>query len=221
MKLTIFVYFMLGYSLFAQKPTEGVFTLYPSLGLNASQIHGDSYTGFNKAGAFAGVAVNARLSPKASLDLGFYFSQKGARHVPNPVKGNYNFYFLNLNYLDIPLSFKFLLNKNYFITLGPSFAYLISYYEEIDYVNYTGAYKFRDFEYGVNFGLGKKIKERFAVEVRSSNSIAPIRTYGSFTSTVFYPNPVAQFFNQGFYNNVLTLMVSYKINLKKQTSESQ
>lgn len=211
----------MSFGFYAQSVSEGVFSLHPALGLNASQIHGDSYSGFNKAGGFAGVAVNTRLSAKASLDLGFYFSQKGARHVPNPEKGDYNFYFVNLNYLDIPLSFKFLVNKNYFITLGPSLAYLISYYEEIDYVDYTGAYKFQDFEYGINVGLGKKIKEKFAVEVRSSNSIAPIRTYGTFTSTVFYPNPVAQFFNKGFYNNLLTLMVTYKINLKKQTSESQ
>lgn len=219
MRLATLIFLLYSFNLKSQINQEGVFTLKPALGLNACQIHGDSYTGFNKAGIFGGVAVNSRLNSKASLELGFYFSQKGARHVPNPEKGDYNFYFVNLNYIDLPLSFNFLLNKSYFISFGPSLAYLVSYYEEIDYVNYTGAYNFKPFEYGVNFGLGKNIKEKFSVEVRTSNSIAPIRTYGSFTSTVFYPNPVAQFFNQGFYNNILTLFLSYKLSLKKRTSE--
>ncbi|MGZ3899531.1 MAG: outer membrane beta-barrel protein, partial [Bacteroidia bacterium] len=121
--------------------------------------------------------------------------------------------------IDLPLLLNYQLNKDYFITLGPSVAYLASYYEEINYINYTGAYHFNPLEYGVNFGLGKKIKNNFFVEVRTSNSINAIRSYGSFTSTVFYPNPVARFFNRGFYNNILTLFVSYKINLKKKISE--
>ncbi|MCW3077610.1 MAG: hypothetical protein JWO32_2219 [Bacteroidetes bacterium] len=218
-----FLIFFLGQAqvAIAQQTTEGVFSLKPSLGINACQIHGDSYSGFHKAGIFGGIAVNARLKPKASIELGFYFSQKGARHNPKPDKGDYNFYFLNLNYLDLPLSFNYQLNKDYFISLGPSLAYLISYYEEINYTNYTGSYHFNTFEYGVNFGLGKKIKEKYFFEVRTSNSISPIRGYGGFTSNVFYPNPVAQFFNKGFYNNILTFFISYKFNLKKQTSEHQ
>jgi hypothetical protein len=198
-----------------------VFSLKPAVGINACQVHGDSYSGFNKAGIFGGVAVNARFTQKSSLDIGFYFSQKGARHVPNPEKGDFNFYFLNLNYIDLPLLFNYKLNKDYFITLGPSAAYLASYYEEINYVNYTGSYHFNSLEYGVNFGLGKIIKDKFYVEVRTSNSIAPIRSYGNFQSTVFYPNPVAQFFNKGFYNNILTIFLSYKFSLKKKTSEQQ
>lgn len=205
----------------AQQNSEGVFTLKPAIGINACQIHGDNYSGFNKAGLFGGLGVNAALSKKASIDLGFYFSQKGARHVPNPEKGDFNFYFLNLNYVDLPLLFNYKLNKDYFITLGPSVAYLASYYEEINYINYTGSYHFNSFEYGVNFGLGKIIKNKFYVEVRSSNSVAPIRSYGNFQSTVFYPNPIARFFNKGFYNNILTIFVSYKLGLKKKTSEQQ
>ncbi|MBA3665317.1 MAG: PorT family protein [Bacteroidetes bacterium] len=221
MKVFISILLFLNFVLRAQQNTEGVFSLRPALGINACQVHGDSYSGFHKAGIFGGVAVNTRFSSRASLDIGFYFSQKGARHNPNPEKGDYNFYFLNLNYIDLPFSLNYQLNKDYFITLGPSIAYLASYYEEINYVNYTGSYNFNKFEYGVNLGLGKKIKERFFVEVRTSNSIYPIRGYGGFTSTVFYPNPIAQFFNKGFYNNVLTIFASYKLTLKKKTSAQQ
>jgi hypothetical protein len=189
------------------------------LGLNACQIHGDSYSGYHKAGIFGGLAVNAKLGEKSSLEMGFYFSQKGSRHNQNPEKGDFSFYFVNLNYIDLPLSYRRYLNKDYFFTAGPSVAYLISYREETERGDWTGVYPFENFEYGVNVGLGKKIKERFFVEIRSSNSIAPIRSYGVIANLVFYPNAVARAFNRGLYNNILTFFVSYKLDLKKKTSE--
>ncbi|MDP1799820.1 MAG: porin family protein [Bacteroidota bacterium] len=204
----------------AQDNSRSVFTIKPTLGLNGCQIHGDSYSGYNKLGFFGGVAVNARLKSRASFELGFYFSQKGARHNSNPGKGDFSFYHVNLNYIDLPLSFRFNVNPRYFITLGPSIAYLVSYKENINYTDFTGQYKFNNFETGINIGLGRKIKEKFFIEVRSSNSITPIRDYGTIANLVFYPNPVARFFNKGLYNNILTLMLSYTIDLKKKTESA-
>ena len=189
------------------------------MGLNACQIHGDNYSGYDKAGIFAGVAVNASVNQKTSFELGFYFSQKGARHNQNPEKGDYSYYRVNLNYVDLPLLFRYHLNPVYFISLGPSLAYLIDYKEENERGDWTGVYKFNKFETGLNFGLGRKIKEKFSVEVRSSNSITPIRNYGILATQVFYPNPVARFFNKGLYNNILTVIVTYKINFKKKGGE--
>ena len=83
---------------FSQETKKNVFTFKPALGINACQIHGDGYSGYNKLGLFGGIAVNAALKSKSSLELGIYFSQKGARHVPRPLKGDYNQYFLNLSY---------------------------------------------------------------------------------------------------------------------------
>lgn len=203
----------------AQVNPEPVFSFKPAVGINACQIHGDSYSGFNKAGIFAGIAVNSRLNSKTSLELGFYFSQKGARHNQNPDKNDYTFYLVNLNYIDMPLSFHHFLNKDFYITLGPSIAYLVNYSEYTDRGNWTGAYPFEKFEYGVNASLGRKIKDRFFVEVRTSNSVAAIRPYGQIANLVFYPNPVARFFNKGLYNNILTFMVSYKLTNKKKNSE--
>ncbi len=205
--------------MFSQQLKENVFTLKPALGINVCQVHGDSYSGFNKVGFFGGLGVNAFLNKKSSLEFGFYFSQKGARHNPNPVKGDYNYYALNLNYIDLPVSFRYNLNKDFFITAGPSLAYLAGYSENINYVNYSGAYPFHKFEYGVNFGLGKKIKDRFFIEVRCSNSFLSIRPYGVFRSNVYYSNFIAQIFNDGFYNNIITAFVAYKIDLKRKSNE--
>lgn len=199
----------------AQTISDPVFILKPSLGLNGCQVHGDTYSGYDKIGFFAGIAVNGRLSKKSSLELGFYFSQKGSRHIPKPDKGDFNYYRLNLNYIDLPLSFRYQLNKAYFITAGPSIAYLINHKENIDYIDRTGMYKYNKFELGINAGLGRKLGNKFFVEIRTSNSITPIRT---FFNPVYYPNAVARFFNKGFYNNILTLLVTYKLDFTKKSA---
>jgi len=217
MRFFALILFFISIKFFAQK--NSVFTLKPSLGINGCQIHGDNYSGYNKVGVLAGIAVNAQLKNKASLELGFYFSQKGARHNPNPAKGDYSFYHVNLNYIDMPLSFKFNVNPKYFVTLGPSVAYLINYKENINYTDFTGQYPFNKLETGVNIGLGRKIRDIIYIEVRSSNSITSVRDYGVLANKVFYPNPVARFFNRGFYNNILTLMFSCDIDFKKKREE--
>ncbi|MEI8138043.1 MAG: outer membrane beta-barrel protein, partial [Bacteroidota bacterium] len=141
MKFLFFIPILFSFVLFSQDNSKSVFTLKPSLGINGCQIHGDNYNGYNKLGVFAGIAVNAKFTNKASLDIGFYFSQKGAKHNPNPTKGDYAYYRVNLDYIDIPVLFRFKVNPTYFITLGPSIAYLVNYNENINYVDFTGAYK--------------------------------------------------------------------------------
>ncbi|PBQ30356.1 hypothetical protein CNR22_00785 [Sphingobacteriaceae bacterium] len=213
MRFIICIFLVLSYAGTAQDNTS-VFSLKPSLGLNACQVHGDNYSGYKKLGIFAGMAVNAKINERLSFELGFYFSQKGARKNPN--KYDLNYYRLNLNYIDLPLSLRYMLNKRYFITLGPSLAYLINYNEDINYSNFTGMYTFKKYEMGVNIGLGRTVIRNLSVEVRCSNSITAIREYG-IASSVYYSNPVARFFNKGFYNNILTLMLSYKLGKTNQS----
>ncbi len=219
MRIIFFILLISSFVLKSQTTTNDVFTLKPSLGFNGCQIHGDNYSGYDKFGAFGGLSVNAKLSKKASIELGFFFSQKGARHNQNPEKGDFTFYRVNLNYIDLPLIFKYNVNATYFLTGGPSIAYLINYQEDNEAGNWDGVYPFEKFEYGINVGLGRKIKDNFFVEVRSSNSFVAIRKYGILATQVFYPNPVARFFNAGLYNNILTLIVSYKLNLKPKREQ--
>lgn len=216
MRSLVTIVLLFSIKIIAQDNKDNIFSLRPSLGFNACQIHGDNYSGYDKFGAFGGITVNAKLDTKSSIELSFYFSQKGARHNQNPSKGDYSYYRVNLNYIDLPLIFKYQINKTYFLSLGPSMAYLINYQEDNEVGNWDGVYPFEKFEYGINVGLGRKIKNNFFVEVRSSNSFSPIRKYGILATQVFYPNALARFFNAGLYNNVLTLIVSYKLTKKQK-----
>ena len=120
-----------------------------------------------------------------------------------------------LNYLDLPLSLYYKINNYYSVMAGPSLAYLMSSKEYINKTNMSAYSKFNKFELGVNIGLTRKIKDNWLVELRCSNSITPVRSYGMAATGIVYPNPVARFFNKGLYNNILSMFVTYTIDTKK------
>ncbi|MBP7808497.1 MAG: PorT family protein [Bacteroidia bacterium] len=195
------------------------FSLKPTLGISASQVHGDNYSGYNKLGFVGGLYVNAALKEKTSLELGIIFVQKGARRNQNPEKFDYRFYYLNLNYVEVPLLLRWQPNK-FFFTVGGSFAYLINYYESSEIGNLTGMYPFRSTEYSLNLGIGMMIRPKIGVEVRTNNSIVTIRPFTGF-GVPYYNNPVARYFNKGSYNNVLQIAFTYKITSKKERQPSE
>jgi hypothetical protein len=205
---------------FAQTPGP-VFLLKPVVGMNACQIHGDNASGYNKPGLNGGLMLNARFSKKISLDLGFIYSQKGAWKNQNPDNGDYSFFRINVNYLEMPLLLNVQLNPKYFITLGPSVGYLLNFNVNLNNIDYSDLYTFEKLEYGVNFGLGRKIKGNWLVEVRTTNSFFPILKYGRAANAVYFPNPVARAFNKGLYNNILSAYIIYEIHPKKKSEPAQ
>ncbi|MFN7911851.1 MAG: outer membrane beta-barrel protein [Bacteroidota bacterium] len=213
----LFVIFFLILHLNSQNISKkGVFSIFPTIGFNTCQIHGDNYAGYNKFGALAGIGVRANIQPKYSLALEFNFTQKGARHNQNPEKGDFTFYRVNLNYIDLCLMNKLSLNKTYYANLGLGLNYLINYQEDNHVGNWNNVWPFEKFEFSLNTGLGRKLTEKFNVEVRANNSLLPIRPYGLNASGIFYPNAIARFFNKGLYNNTLSLVLTYQISLTKK-----
>jgi hypothetical protein len=216
-RLLIGIFFIFISVSYSQNVNDNVFSLKPSLGINVCQVHGDNFSGYNKPGIFGGLAINAQLNEKLSLELGFYFSQKGA--WKSVTKTSQEYFRLNFNYIDLPLSLRYMVNNRYFITAGPSLAYLINYNVNYNFTNISSDYTFKKYEVGVNIGLGRTIVNNFSVEVRCSNSIVSVMDYGVNKSTIFYPNAVARFFNKGLYNNILTIMLTYKLDKKKHSEE--
>jgi hypothetical protein len=99
-------------------------------GANLCQIDGDAYYGYNKLGLNAGGIVYWNFSGKIGASLELLFSQKGVRGIDeaySPYVGPYfGKYYLNLNYVEVPLIVHYYLTPKYHFGLGASYSQLIS-----------------------------------------------------------------------------------------------
>lgn len=215
LRVLIIIFFLVFSSAKAQRTSK--FSLKPSVGITACQVHGDNYSGYNKLGAMGGLYVNAALKERTSLEFGLIFIQKGARKNQNPEKFDYRYYYLNLNYIEVPLLLRWQPNK-FFFTVGGSFAYLINYYEDSD-AGQQPDNPFKSTEYSLNLGIGMKITQKIDVEVRANNSIVTIRPFKGVRP--FYNNPVARYFNNGSYSNIILISLTYKITPKKSRESNE
>ena len=82
-------------------------------GTNLSQIDGDFFTGFDLAGINTGLQVDALMSSRLRLTVGMHYSQKGAftPHGTVVTPNTRNDRTLRLNYVEIPILFKAMLDK--------------------------------------------------------------------------------------------------------------
>ena len=192
---------------------KNVFNLLLAAGVSPSQVHGDAYSGFHKIGVMGGVGVETVFSEKVSLNLSFLFIQKGAQKNPNPTKGDLSAYYLNLNYLEVPILVSYT-QKKFLFDAGISAAYLINYYEADQNYRYTGIFPFQKFDYSVKIGLGYHINKKWFVNFRSSNSFITTRP-NRIKQAIYYNNIIARTFNKGYYNNILEFTISYRIKTKK------
>jgi len=112
-------------------------------GVSPAQVHGDAYSGYHKLGGMGGIGIESVFSEKTSANLSFLFIQKGAQKNQNLSKGDLTAYYLNLNYLEIPILFTYT-QKKFLFDIGLSAAYLINYYEADQNMVFTGMFPFQN-----------------------------------------------------------------------------
>ena len=95
------------------------------LGFNASQVSGDNLGGYNKAGISGGFFVSKKLNETGELEMRMTYSAKGSRDVPNYEKGKYSAYYLKLNYIEVPILYRYKF-KMLWLLAGLSGGYLIN-----------------------------------------------------------------------------------------------
>lgn len=180
-----------------------VFTGGINAGIAGSQVAGDTYSGYNKAGIFAGGFVNLKLSKHSDLQFELSYIQKGSRHNPDTKNGDYTFYLMQLGYVEMPVFMRYHLNQGLFLEAGPSFSVLLHSHEEIDYLTQT-ANPFSLFNGSVLAGLGYPISDHLKFEFRTYSSLLPIRknrVTGDRYRLLWY----------GQFHDVILLMISYKL----------
>ena len=169
------------------------------LGISTSQVEGDTYGGFNKAGIVGGATITAKLNEKWNAQFEMLFVQKGSKFVGDASKGDNRFYVMQLNYLEVPLLFQYK-QKKFIFEIGPGFAYLISGKEYDFYGVIQNTIPFHKTEINASIGVNYIIYKNLGINWRFTNSILPIRGFSSGAST---------WYNPGQRNNVITFTATY------------
>ncbi len=173
------------------------------LGMTGTQVTGDQLSGFHKAGIFGGVFVNHRMGKLGDFQMELNFIQKGSRKNARPDQGDYLQYLMRLNYVALPVMYKFKIKDPLTIEVGVEFAYLINS-KEFDGTSEIDPYyakDFRDFDFSGFAGLGIDFWTNFRFVFRYSYSIIPITFPPSSNSYTFYTS--------GHYNEVLIASIQY------------
>lgn len=182
------------------------------LGISGSQVEGDGYSGYRKLGFIAGGFTNTSLSEKFSTQLEIYFINKGSQRNPNPDQGDVDAFNLNINYIDVPLVLRY--HYKSFMFEGGLYGSVFLGYSMSDEFGErdTGAYPFKPYDFGGFLGMNYSINDRLIFNLRSKNSLLPVRDFENFDQQVGILNKL---FNRGWYNLDLNFSIRYQFGTKK------
>ncbi|HAH26138.1 MAG TPA: hypothetical protein DCL77_20645 [Prolixibacteraceae bacterium] len=173
-------------------------------GLNASQVDGDSYSGYNKPGIVAGGYVLTNLSRTIFSGMEIKFAQKGSRKNPNPKIGDQDKFIMRLNYIDLPVYLGVHVSERSSILAGVSAGYLISGTEYDNYGKFQpeDQHPFNSFDFQGFLGFRFKMTERLSIDMRGAYSLVPIRPQ---------PGTGLYYWISNQFNNVLNTTLLYRL----------
>ncbi len=177
---------------FAQNESEGqhgalfdgsrIFTGGLLFGLNASQVDGDNFGGYRKAGVTAGAAVYINTRKRVGFSLELLYSQKGARGVAsanNLTVGSYfEHYKMKLNYIETPVMVHFFYTPKIHIKIGASYNALINSKESYEsyYPLFLDEKLYPFNKYYVDGIIGVSyVWNHFILDARFQYGITPVR----------------------------------------------
>jgi hypothetical protein len=167
-------------------------------GLNISQVDGDGFAGYNKAGASFGAFVNTSFSGSWGGQLEINFSSKGSQLKTS--SENPQYYRIALHYIEIPF-----LAQYYFpgISLegGLSGGYLFSSRERDGTGDIPVTDPFRKTEFAFLGGFTWFLSDRISFNPRFSYSLFPVRDHAGGGRYRL---------NLGQNNKVLSFLVRYR-----------
>jgi hypothetical protein len=139
--ISILFFILFAQQLRAQNPSnyyvEDPRTFYGGLlfGTNFSQVDGDRYAGYHKAGLNFGGIIYTRLDEDLAMSMELLYSQKGSRgHYEEGVPGTnivIKTFQINLNYVEIPIQINYFDKRKSHFGAGFSYSKLINSEENI------------------------------------------------------------------------------------------
>ncbi len=178
-------------------------------GISASQIEGDGYGGYNKMGFIVGGFTNTDFSDKWSTQFEIYFINKGSRKNPKPSDGDYDKFYLNLNYVEIPVALRYK-HKQFMFEGGLYLAKFLSYHYEDEFGELTQPFTqfpIESFDFGGFIGFNYNYNEHLTFNIRSKSSLLPFRDYQNRDQNIGILNKT---FNRGWYILDINFSIRYQ-----------
>ena len=173
-------------------------------GVAGTQVAGDGYYGFHKAGIFAGGFVNFQVSEHSAFQMELEYFQKGSRENPDSTN-NYDQYLFRVNYIELPVFYQYIVNKRLVIEAGPSCGFLVGYLEEKYGEEIKGGNRPANVTFQLNAGMYVYLSSHFMVNVRTNNSMLNIRSDNA-TGDILRIFPG----NYGQFNDCLVFSLFYR-----------
>ncbi|HDP76002.1 MAG TPA: PorT family protein [Bacteroidales bacterium] len=173
------------------------------VGVAATQVDGDTYGGYNKAGLIAGIWVERSTLSGWFYRLSFRFIQKGS-YAKSRSTDIPDFYRMRLNYFDLPVVAGYRFANGFNAVLGLSTGYLNKATEE----NSLGPFPldevsaFNKFEMDGIAGMEYNYNVKWRFGLNLTYSIFPVR---------HYRDNISFRLNKGQYNRVLEFVAIYRI----------
>ncbi|MES2837490.1 MAG: porin family protein [Bacteroidota bacterium] len=175
-------------------------------GIVASQISGDGLGGFNKFSGQLGGFITKKISDTLQVDFQMYYLQKGSRKAANGITGSLFSYKLRLNYIEMPVLFRYNYKNKFNFEGGASAAVLFkskvsNAFGELP-LNDPENRPFRPLEFAWIIGASYPVNKNILIYIRNSNSLIPVRKHQS--NSVFR-------LNWGQYNSVMLFGLQFKV----------
>lgn len=177
-------------------------------GSTFTQVDGDNFAGYSKAGFTVGGVAYAQLAPHIAGSMEILYTQKGARSNKTQASNNKLYmiqkYGIDLNYAEIPLMLNYFDKRKSHFGAGVSYSQLINYKETVttqpafpDSID-LDKYPFK--KYDINFLVSGTLHlyKGLYLTYRFQYSLAPVRTK-------IYP----EFGRAEQYNNMHVLRLMY------------
>lgn len=196
--------------LLSQSTTAQSFSGGILLGFTASQVDGDSYSGYDRLGFQGGIFVSREMLPYLNARLEIRYTSRGARNPAS--EDNTGFYLLNLHYIDLPVMAGLKI-KNYGtadIGLVPGYRFAAGGEDDSGRLPDEYLVDFHKFDLGILLGMSVNLIPKLTVSIRYSYSIFSIRdletagAYYSWFGKIFGHS-------RGDFNNYLSLALNYSL----------
>lgn len=143
-------------------------------GLVGSQVAGDLFSGYNKAGVSGGGWVSLQTAPNTAFQMELSYIQKGSRENPNYEKERFDSYLMRLGYAELAVLYRMIYSEKLNFETGLGMNFLIHHYERYNSEELTSPFAKNNLCFIL--GLSYNLNERLRVNFRTNNSLFSIRS---------------------------------------------